>query len=160
MKVFTSYFYQIRNFKPNMIPLSTAVSDPEWFHDGQGKLHVFLDKNNVYNGFRCCLMPGQECNGLCHGKDNCEIKDPTKCEFLQKYKEQLNSLDFNDLMIGLEQFAKDIQRVTQFKEEPYLVFIVYEAPNNTCSERQVIQKYFNSHGVECLELKYPIKENY
>lgn len=28
MKIRVSYFYQIRNFKPNMIPMSTAISDP------------------------------------------------------------------------------------------------------------------------------------
>jgi len=33
MKVRISYFYQIRNFKTNMIPMSTALSDPAWYHD-------------------------------------------------------------------------------------------------------------------------------
>lgn len=28
MKIYTSYFYQIRNFKQNMIPISTCLSDP------------------------------------------------------------------------------------------------------------------------------------
>lgn len=32
MKILTSYFYQIRNFKPYQIPLSTAISDPAWYH--------------------------------------------------------------------------------------------------------------------------------
>lgn len=32
MKILISYFYQIRFFKPNMIPLSTAAFDPKWFH--------------------------------------------------------------------------------------------------------------------------------
>ena len=36
MKIYTSYFYQIRFFKPNMIPLSTAKYDPSWFHKGLG----------------------------------------------------------------------------------------------------------------------------
>lgn len=29
MKIRTSYFYQIRNFKKNMIPVSTAMWDPK-----------------------------------------------------------------------------------------------------------------------------------
>ena len=33
MKIRLSYFYQIRFFKKNMIPMSTALSDPEWYHD-------------------------------------------------------------------------------------------------------------------------------
>ena len=32
MKLALSYFYQIRNFKHYMIPVSTAVWDPQWFH--------------------------------------------------------------------------------------------------------------------------------
>ena len=37
MKIYTSYFYQIRNFKPNMIPVSTAISDPFWYRPPAGK---------------------------------------------------------------------------------------------------------------------------
>ena len=43
----TSYFYQIRNFKPNMIPLSTALWDPKWFHKNKGHSFQFKDKNGV-----------------------------------------------------------------------------------------------------------------
>ena len=37
MKIYTSYFYQIRNFKQNMIPISTCLSDPEWYRPPKGK---------------------------------------------------------------------------------------------------------------------------
>ena len=37
MKIATSYFYQIRNFKPSMIPVSTCLSDSEWFKPKDGK---------------------------------------------------------------------------------------------------------------------------
>jgi hypothetical protein len=36
-----------------------------------------------------------------------------------------------------------------------IVLIVYEAPNNLCSERLVLQEFFG-----CKELEYPIGENY
>ena len=49
MKILTSYFYQIRNFKPYQIPLSTAISDPAWYHPKNGDYYV--DKNGVINGF-------------------------------------------------------------------------------------------------------------
>ena len=42
MKVRISYFYQIRNFKSNMIPMSTCISDPKWYHDFKGKNHLFV----------------------------------------------------------------------------------------------------------------------
>ena len=32
----TSYFYQIRFFRPDMIPLSTARFDPSWYHRNKG----------------------------------------------------------------------------------------------------------------------------
>ena len=37
MKIMTSYFYAIRFFKPNMIPISTAKWDPKWYHQNKGQ---------------------------------------------------------------------------------------------------------------------------
>lgn len=52
MKLAISYFYQIRNFKKNMLPLSTAVSDPAWFHENLNNNHIFIDKRGIINGIR------------------------------------------------------------------------------------------------------------
>ena len=74
MKIYISYFYQIRNFPKTLIPLSTAHWDPKWYHQKNNK--VFLDKRGVLNGLRIDeLSPGKECDGLCSGIDNCSIKD-------------------------------------------------------------------------------------
>ena len=48
----TSYFYQIRNFKPNMIPVSINLSDPKWYHNNKNKHHVYIDRRNIINGIR------------------------------------------------------------------------------------------------------------
>ena len=32
MKFYVSYFYAVRFMKPNTVALSTAKSDPQWFH--------------------------------------------------------------------------------------------------------------------------------
>ena len=56
MKVAISYFAQLRNFKPNMIPVSTAAFDPKWYHDYKGPKQVFYDKKGVINGARCELL--------------------------------------------------------------------------------------------------------
>ncbi len=70
MKLYTSYFYQVRFFRPNMVPLSTAIWDPKWYHDGKDHAYTFIDKNGVINGIRCeALHPGTSCSGLCHGAD-------------------------------------------------------------------------------------------
>ena len=86
MKFALGYFYQVRFFTPNMIPVSTALSDPKWYHQNKGSQFTFLDKNNVINGLRCEeLAPGPLCQGLCLGKKNsgCE---PLTCEFLKIYR--------------------------------------------------------------------------
>ena len=44
MKFALGYFYQVRFFTPNMIPVSTAVSDPKWYHQNKGPQFTFLDK--------------------------------------------------------------------------------------------------------------------
>lgn len=151
-KVYTSYFYQIRNFKPNMVPLSTAVWDPKWYHDNTGDKHYeFIDKNGVVNGKRFELfVPDFSCNGLCRGTDNCLTKDPTTCDFLKMYRRQLLMLDIHAILNMLDKLTKDVC------DDPIPVLIVYETPAKLCSERGVIQSYLNEHGVPCEELSYPI----
>ena len=46
MKIATSYFYQIRNFKPNMIPVSTCMSDLKWYRPPQDK-EYYIDKRGI-----------------------------------------------------------------------------------------------------------------
>lgn len=56
----------------------------------------------------------------------------------------------------MNELANRFQEFRQSKEEPILVLMVYETPTNPCSERQILIKYFNSKGIDCQELKYPI----
>ena len=41
----------IRHFTPNIIPVSTALSDPIWYRPPEGK-EYYLDKRNVVCGLR------------------------------------------------------------------------------------------------------------
>ena len=63
---------------------------------------------------------------------------------------------YNDML----ELAENYKKTENIKEEIILVLIVYETPYNHCSERQALIDYFNSKGIECQELEYPIKENY
>ena len=72
---------------------------------------------------------------------------------MKEYRQLLETVDF-DKMIKAFEFC-----LNKFNKDT-IVLIVYEAPNNLCSERVALQDYFCSHGIECNELKYPIKENY
>lgn len=158
MKVAISYFAQLRNFKPNMIPVSTAAFDPRWYHDYKGPKQVFYDKKGVINGARCeLLVPNEEVRTKCSGPKNCENVDPDSCPFLMKYSEQLDNVDFNVMLNYLERMEEWAIVNTKIpKDDLILVFLVYEKYDNPCSERNAIIKYFRKHGIDIEELHYPI----
>ena len=85
MKVYTSYFYKIRFFKPNMIPISTALRDPKWYHQNQNQEHWFIDKNGVINGLRAPVFaPGLAATAVSSCGASCP-KDFKNCDFLKAY---------------------------------------------------------------------------
>ena len=147
MKIYTSYFYQIRNFKQNMIPISTALSDPEWFKPPTGK-EYYIDKRGIICGLRYKPLIVQS-----QGTHYCPCENKTilkgNCSTMQEYRELLETIDF-DKMIKAFEFC-----LNKFNKDT-IVLIVYEAPNNPCSERIALQNYFTTHGYKCKELKYPI----
>lgn len=60
MKIYTSYFYQVRNFPINTVAFSTAMWDPKWFHDFKDRKYKFKDKRGIWNGLRATpLVPGE-----------------------------------------------------------------------------------------------------
>ena len=75
-----------------------------------------------------------------------------------RYREQLEKINFKELLKDMNNFADKYKEMKNLKEEPILVLIVYETPQNPCSERSVLIDYFNSKGIECRELEYPIQK--
>lgn len=149
MKIATSYFYQIRHFKEWMIPVSTALSDPDWYRPEPG-VEYFYDKRGIVNGLRYePLIVQREGIHICP----CDARDlAPACPTMLEYEQLLYSLvDKERTMKAFEYCANKFQREMGFKHEPIIVLIVYETPNNPCSERWALQKYFN-----CKELRYPI----
>lgn len=131
-----------------MIPISTAVWDPKWFHDGKGPNHVWINNDGVWLGLRAvCLNPFQ-----CHA-DGCPCSEHNyeTCRFLSSYREGLDRLNFNELLKTLTDMANYIKEQSGFSEEPELVLIVYEAEGNPCSERVPLQEYFRKNGIEVSE---------
>lgn len=98
----------------------------------------------------------KNCDGLCLGKNNCKTKNPNECLFLKTYKQQLEKMNINNFIRRAENSLQKIKQQVGFKEEPLLVLMVHEAPSNECSERKILLEYFNSKGIECKELDYPI----
>lgn len=149
MIIKTSYFYQIRNFTHNLIPISTAVSDPIWYRPPQDK-EYYIDKRGIVCGLRYEPLIVQ-----LHGQGGCpcEERNPANCECMKEYKQLLYSLvDKEKTLKAFEYCANKIQKELGFKEEPIICLIVYEAPNNPCSERKALQEFFN-----CKELEYLIR---
>jgi hypothetical protein len=146
MKFFTSYFYKIRFFKPYQIPISTAISDPKWYHDFKDQSHKFLDKRNVINGLRCeFLKPGEACHNLCSGKP-CQYS-PETCEFLKTYRKQIFALDKDFVLCKFKKLENIIKFKLKINEELEFILMVHEAITNKCSERKILQDYF-----QCNEL--------
>lgn len=163
LKIATSYFYQIRFFKPYMIPMSTTMWDPKWYHNFKDQSIAFVDKNGVLNGMRIpVLVPDAErvWHGTCYGRDKCSIGDPTICEFLRGYRRQLDEVNFDAFMQALESTVKNTAKLVNITEEPLVVFMFAEKPDNPCSERVEVHQWFHRNGFLIDELNYPVEDFY
>lgn len=141
MNIYTSYFYQIRNFKPWMIPVSTALSDPAWYRPPEGK-EYYIDKRGIICGLRYEPLIVKDVPPLCP----CPYQGEglPHCDFLREYKRSLYQKDKEKILKAFEFCLNKFYADT-------IVLIVYEAPDNPCSERKALQEFFN-----CEELRYPI----
>ena len=141
MKIYTSYFAQLRKFPPNLVGLSTAVWNPRWRPMGKDARGVICVECPPFK-------PGHSCSGLCNGK--CNPKHPDDCEFLKVYKAQLDKLNIHSIQESLGKLATQIAQDEKLQDINF-AFLVYETPTNPCSERVAIQQYFKEHGIECKE---------
>ena len=87
MKLYTSYYYQLRNFPQNLVALNTTIWPPKYVKLGE------KDKRGVILIDCPPLKPGIECEGLCNGK--CDPKHPYDCNFLKVYYNQLQKRNFD-----------------------------------------------------------------
>lgn len=142
MKLYTSYFAQIRNFPKNLVALSTVIFEPKWYKIGG------IDKNGIIS-VRCTpLQPGKSCEGLCDGK--CFPKHPKDCTFLQEYRKQLDAIDFKHFMYQLFNLHERLAYDSEIKDFNF-AFIFYEKYDNPCSERWPVQEWLRAHNVEVKE---------
>lgn len=141
MKIYISYFAQLRNFPANLVGLSTAVWNPKWLQPGR-------DKNGAIWLDCPPLKPGKNCEGLCNGK--CSPKRPDACAFLHEYKKQLDTIDFNMFMKHLQTLGEAIRLGEQFNDVDFAL-LVYEKYDNQCSERWPLIQWFKEHGIELKE---------
>jgi len=141
MKIYTSYFAQLRKFPPNLVGLSTAAWNPKWRPMGKDKRGVICVDCPPFK-------PGRECEGLCAGA--CNPKHPQDCAFLKTYKAQLDKINLSSLQEKLGKLGKQIADDEGFTDVDF-AFLVFETPTNPCSERVAIQQYFKEHGISVEE---------
>lgn len=141
MKLYTSYWAQVRNFPKTLFGLNTTIWPPKWRPLG-------ADKRGIYVINCPILQPGPSCDGLCAGK--CNPKHPHDCAFLQTYRHQLDQLDFNDFMKHLhlihDNYCKD-----EKLEDVDFALIVFEKYDNPCSERWPLQHWIRENGLSIEE---------
>ena len=135
MKIYTSYWAQVRKFPTNLIGLNTTVWPPKYRPLGTDKRGVTV--------LNCKpLIPGRECEYLCRGK--CDPPHPENCEFLKTYRKQLDRIDFREFYTYMGELSKKYNNAD-------FAFIVFEPPTRDCSERIPIQNWFRDNGIEIEE---------
>ena len=126
-----------------MIPVSTCISDPAWFKPPKEK-EYYIDKRGIVCGLRYepLIVQREGTHGCpCDAKDLAPV-----CPTMLEYEQLLNLLIYKEKTLKAFKYC-----LNKFNADT-IVLIVYEAPNNPCSERYALQKFFN-----CKELEYPIK---
>ncbi len=153
MTIYTSYFYMVRFFPENLIPISTAVWDPKWFHANKDQSYQFKDKRGVINGIRAPIFaPGPDLGGYCG--PSCGMES-SRCQFLLRYAVQLSQLDFENVMQRFRSLRDGILAHEPSLKDVNFALIVHEAPSNPCSERVPIQQWFAAHGIQVQEWSKP-----
>lgn len=135
MKLYTSYYAQLKNFPKSLIALSTAVFPPKWINFGTNDKDITV--------LNCKpLIPGYECEYLCRGK--CDPPHPYDCEFLKTYRKQLDKINFDEFYGYMKELSK------RYNDADF-AFIVFEPPTRECSERRIIQQWIQDNGFDIEE---------
>jgi len=159
MKVYISYFYQIRNFTPNMLPLSTAMYPPKWFNKNN---RYWMDARGVINGvsidefifpkhlFDNVLDDNNKCGNDCGfypiGEDWFKW-----CPFMKIYYNHLREQNLIDILNRYENVIKHTFNEILNLNIDTIVLIVHEPPDRYCGERPVLKRYFAENGIELEE---------
>ncbi len=143
MNVYISYFYNIRFFPTNLIPVSTAVLDPKWYHNFKSVDTVYKDKRGVVNGIRAAMLSPYKIDN-CECKNCLSNKDSSICSFIKQYHDYIFSLSFSNVYNYL-------LKVSHTFNDADICLMVYEKPDNPCSERATLIEWFANNGIEIRE---------
>lgn len=143
VEIFIGTFHDVKSMRAGTLPISVSRTDPGWFHANAGAKHVYKNMHGVFCGVKFQqFMP--KTTARCRGFEKCKFKDPNTCDYLKEYSEQLNGLNFEDVIQALNDLA-----AIRFCDQIVLVF--WERSDNECSPKTAIIKWFRDHGVEIHE---------
>lgn len=142
---YISYFYNLRYLPPDIIPISTAISDPPWFKPKENG-EPWFDDRGVLCGIK---FPEFSHPGAYQCGCPCSQKIPEVCNFLRTYRLHLDLLDATWEIQKFESLAEYLRS----KGIPVRGFclMVYESPDNLCSERVPLQEIWDVWGLELPE---------
>lgn len=142
LNFFISYFYQLRFFPPTLLPISTALSDPAWYKREEPS----EDKRGVILGIR---LPELSHPAAYSCGCPCMEKNPGGCKFLSTYLAHLRTLDFGAMINKIEALVDYLRG--QGKDIDGACLMVYETPDNLCSERGALIEWFKENGIKLKE---------
>ena len=67
------------------------------------------------------------------------------------YRNYLDTVDINYLLSEFKRIAEDVKKINNYEGEPEIILLVYETPDNPCSERQPLIDYFEKHEIKIEE---------
>ena len=143
MKFKISYFAMAKHFKANQIGISSACWDPVWWKYSINKHSSVI---GISEKVLSPIQVEQYCSKECPYK-----KDLPNCHFLTAYKNYLDTVDINYLFSEFKRIAEDVKKINNYEGEPEIILLVYETPDNPCSERQPLIDYFEKHGIKIEE---------
>lgn len=148
----------------NILPVSTAMWDPKWFHANKKDNYRFMDNNGVINGVRmnslCMDMyrvellakTQSDCESLCKKGEECHYITKGMCPFMHSYAEcvRKKNPDFQKFIAFCEGYLQFLNCRFNLSLDT-MIFIVHEAPSRPCGERPVLVQWFQENGMELPE---------
>jgi len=131
MNFYIGYFQQIKSMSDNILPISTAIWQPKWLP--KDKYVVMEELSPRY------INHHSDCKG-------CTKDKYLSCEFLKEYKEYIYSLNIRNIL-------NKINTLLFMTDYIDVCFMVYELPDNPCSERHILKKWFEDNGIPIRDFK-------
>ena len=144
MKRYITYFSNLRYLDDSYLPINTTIYPPAFFNTNG------LDKtsNGIYLGVTAheIIFPHLGEGNSCP----CAAKDPTLCGFIKNYLRHLQQVDFKTFEAHYSNLAARLSSKIN-----KVVLVVYEKPDNPCSERGSLIEWFKENGIELEEFRPP-----